>query len=273
MYNKSAKINKGLTVMKDNDKPIGVFDSGVGGISVLKEAKALMPNENFIYYGDNKNAPYGVKTEEEIQQLSLACGEYLLKKGVKAIVMACNTATSAAVRLMRSEYQIPVISIEPAVKPALETSYSGDIIVLATEGTISQPRYHELLKRLGAEDRVINVPCRGLVTLIEKGNLNGEEMKDYIRCIFAPFHSDQVDTVVLGCTHYSFIKENIKDFLYKNLRGKRQVIDGNAGTVKQLRHVLEEKNLLSENKKKGKVRFYSSGGRKYTNLMKRLYRL
>ncbi len=259
--------------MENNEKPIGFFDSGVGGVSVLKEAVALMPNEDYIYYGDNANAPYGTKTEEEIQQLSLACGQFLIDKGVKAIVMACNTATSAAVRLMRTEYNIPVISIEPAVKPAIETSYNGDIIVLATEGTISQPRYNQLLERLGAKDRVINVPCKGLVTLIEDGDLNAGELNEYIRCIFAPFHSDPVDTVVLGCTHYSFIKDKIKAFLYENFRGKRQVIDGNFGTVKQLKRVLEEHELLTRSSRKGSVTFYSSGGSKYTKMMKRLFRM
>jgi len=259
--------------MSDLNKPIGIFDSGVGGVSVLKEAIKLLPNEDFIYYGDNKNAPYGTKTEKEIQDLSLACGDFLMGKGVKAIVMACNTATSVAVRQMRAQYSIPVISIEPAVKPAMETSYDGDIIVLATEGTLSQPRYNLLLERLDAKDRVINIQCKGLVTLIEKGNMNSSALDEYIRCIFAPYHSHRVDTVVLGCTHYSFVKNKIKRFLYQQFSGNRHVIDGNNGTVRQLKRVLQERNLLTDKTTRGKIRFYSSGGYKYIRLMKRLFRM
>jgi len=259
--------------MNYNDRPIGIFDSGVGGVSVLKEALKVLPNENYIYFGDNKNAPYGSKTEEEIQQLSLACGEFLIEKNVKAMVMACNTATSAAVRMMRAKYNMPVISIEPAVKPALEKSYNGDIIVLATEGTINQSRYNKLLERLDASDRVINVPCKGLVTIIEKGDLNSKELSEYIRCIFAPYHADNVDAVVLGCTHYSFVRDKIKHYLYDNFHGKRQVYDGNEGTVKQLKRVLDEQGLLSTSSKKGKIEFYSSGGPKYVKLMKKLFNM
>ncbi len=259
--------------MSNSKKPIGIFDSGVGGVSVLKAAVELLPNEDFIYYGDNAHAPYGTKTEQEIQDLSLACGDFLQAKGVKAIVMACNTATSVAVRQMREEYDMPVISIEPAVKPAMETSYDGDIIVLATEGTLSQPRYNLLLERLNAKERVINIQCKGLVTLIEKGDMDSGELDEYIRCIFAPYHSHRVDTVVLGCTHYSFVKNKIKRFLYDNFHGNRHVIDGNGGTVRQLKRVLEERGLLTDSAKKGKITFYSSGGRHYIRLMKRLFRM
>lgn len=259
--------------MDNSNKPIGIFDSGVGGVSVLKEAVKLLPNEDFIYYGDNAHAPYGIKTEKEIQDLSLACGDFLISKGVKAIVMACNTATSVAVRQMREQYSIPVISIEPAVKPAMETSFDGDIIVLATEGTLSQPRYNLLLERLHAKERVINIQCKGLVTLIEKGDVDSGELDEYIRCVFAPYHSHRVDTVVLGCTHYSFVKNRIKQFLYENFHGNRHVIDGNNGTVRQLKRVLEEKELLTNSEKKGKISFYSSGGKKYIRLMKRLFKM
>ncbi len=270
----STTVKEGLKyLMSNSSKPIGFFDSGVGGVSVLKEAVKLLPNENFIYYGDNANAPYGTKTEQEIQDLSLACGDFLISKGVKAIVMACNTATSVAVRQMREQYSIPVISIEPAVKPAMETSYDGDIIVLATEGTLAQPRYNLLLERLHATERVINVQCKGLVTLIEKGKINSKEMDEYIRCIFAPYSSHRVDTVVLGCTHYSFVKNKIKQFLYENFHGNRHVIDGNGGTVRQLKRVLEEKGLLTASTKKGKITFFSSGDRKFIRLMKRLYQM
>lgn len=259
--------------MSINTKPIGVFDSGVGGVSFLKQAIKILPFENFIYFGDNLNAPYGSKTEAEIQELSLACADFLYKKDVKAIVIACNTATSASVKMMRKKYNLPVISIEPAVKPALENAESGKVVVLATRGTIALKRYHTLLNRLDAEEKVINIPCEGLVGLIEKGDLDSEEINQYIDNVFLPHKSDSIDAVVLGCTHYSFIRDSIDRYLLKNIRGKKQIFDGNTGTVNQLKRVLEDRGIMNLSDIKGNINFYSSGGIKYVKLMERLFKL
>jgi len=243
-----------------NSKPIGFFDSGVGGISVLKTAFMKMPYENYIYYGDNKNAPYGEKTEERIKELSLAAGEFLFKKNVKAIVMACNTATSAAVLMMRERFSIPVISMEPAVKPALETQ--GKIIVLATLATVSQARYIGLIERLSARDKVISVGCGGLPELIERGETGGTQVLGCIeKCLSGINRDMRVGAAVLGCTHYSFIESLIKSRIDKTFNADCRIFDGRHGTVRRLRDVLEIEGLLSgEDKTAGGIEFYSSRG-------------
>ena len=176
---------------KKNTLPIGFFDSGVGGIALLKEAALVMPNEDFIYYGDSLNVPYGNKTEHEIKSLSLSCGEYLFNKGVKAIVMACNTATSISVQMMREQYQIPVISIEPAVKPAVKAAGDGDVIVMATPATISQERYNLLIGRIGSKEKIINISLSRLAQMIETLDLEGVEIAEYLRAKFLPYKGQE----------------------------------------------------------------------------------
>jgi glutamate racemase len=246
--------------MTDNCRPIGFFDSGVGGISVLKTAFTLMPDENYIYYGDNANAPYGEKSEDEIKSLSLAAGRFLFDKGVKAIVIACNTATSAAVKLMREEFNIPVISMEPAVRPALAEAGNGKILVLATAATVSQQRYLSLLERLGAGDRVISVGCSGLVEMIENGQTGREDIHEYLASRLSGLDNIKVDAAVIGCTHYSFVSGEIKSFIDKAYSTDCRVFDGKEGTVAQLRRILKENGLRSGSSSKGSIQFFSSGG-------------
>lgn len=244
--------------MSDKNLPVGFFDSGIGGISVLKEAFTYMPFENYIYYGDNKNAPYGEKTEEEIKNLTLACGEFLYRKGVKAIVIACNTATSAAVLLMREKYNLPVISMEPAVKPAVAALKDGIALVLATPATVNQQRYKKLLNTVGSEERVVSIGCPGLVELIEAGDFESPQIGAYIEDRLREFDGREIDAVVLGCTHYSFIRDNIKRHMDRHFTGMRQIFDGNGGTARQLKRVLEENKILNGSDEKGSVRFYTS---------------
>ncbi len=240
-----------------NSKPIGFFDSGVGGISVLKTAFVRMPCENYIYYGDNLNAPYGEKTEEQIKELSLAAGEFLFQKKVKAIVVACNTATSAAVLMMRERFSIPVISMEPAVKPALATQ--GKIIVLATPATVSQARYLGLLERLGAQDKVISVGCGGLVDLIEQGNTDESKVHECLeKCLSGIDRGINIGAAVLGCTHYSFIEIHIKSYIDKTFNTNCRVFDGRHGTARHLWDVLKSEGLLNSSKATGDIAFYSS---------------
>lgn len=245
--------------MSNNCKPIGFFDSGVGGISVLKSAYQMMPYENYIYYGDNKNAPYGEKTEDEIKELSLAAGAFLFSKGVKAIVMACNTATSAAVKMMRAKYKIPVISMEPAVKPALEEIENGKVLVLATPATVSQKRYLGLLSRLDANDKVINLGCGGLVELIEDGKADEQSVREYLEGKSKELNGAEIDAIVLGCTHYSFIENDIKRYLDKKYNKDYKVFDGRHGTARQLMHVLTDLDILCNKNSSGRVSFLTSG--------------
>lgn len=245
--------------MSDINRPIGFFDSGVGGISVLKTAFLLLPSENYIYYGDSANAPYGEKSEEEIKELSLAAGRFLFDKGVKAIVIACNTATSAAVNQMREEFNIPVISMEPAVRPALAEIKEGKILVLATAATVSQKRYLKLIERLNAEDKVVSIGCSGLVEMIEGGKTSQGELDAYFDNILVDIKNLMIDAAVIGCTHYSFIHKEIKNYIDRTLNTDCLIFDGKDGTSHQLRRVLEDNNMLRSDSEEGKVEFFTSG--------------
>ena len=232
-------------------RPIGVFDSGIGGISLLRNMRALLPKERFIYYGDEKNAPYGTKTEEEILALSRRDVDFLLSFDVKAVVIACNTATSAAAKSLRSELSLPVIGIEPALKPAQLSRRGGAIAVLATPATLRQSKFLKLMELYG--EGAIPVPCPGLMEFAEKGIMQGKELDDFLTELLEPVKSLSLDGAVLGCTHYSFLAGAIR----KALGGVR-LFDGNDGTARQLRRVLAERQLLSD-AQEGSVQFYTSG--------------
>ena len=188
--------------------PIGFFDSGVGGLSVLKEALKIMPNENYIYFGDSKNAPYGVKDFKEVKALTYEAVEFLLSKGAKGLVIACNTATSAAVAALRVTYpKIPIVGIEPAVKPAVKLKRPGKIIIMATPVTLKLEKFHKLLDLYKDEAEIIPMPCAGLMEFVEAGNINGKETVEYLKEKFAQYNKNDIASIVLGCTHYPFIKD------------------------------------------------------------------
>jgi glutamate racemase len=243
---------------KISERPVGFFDSGVGGLSVLKTAFSLMPDENYIYFGDNANAPYGEKSEDEIKALSMAAGEFLFSKGVKVIVVACNTATSAAIQLMRDTFNLPVISMEPAVKPALSALKGGKVLVLATPATVLQARYLNLLERLDAQDKVISVGCSGLVELIEEGRTDEASVHAYLEKRLEHLAGQQIDAVVLGCTHYSFVESPIKSYIDSAFHTDCPVFDGRHGTARQLQHVLDEQGIRRSAGTPGSVQFFSS---------------
>ncbi len=228
--------------------PIGVFDSGVGGISVLRELKALMPNEDYIYLGDSANAPYGTKTLEQVVKLVLADAAYLYEKGVKALVVACNTATSAAILTLREEYQdIPVIGIEPALKPAVLSKEHPTVVVMATPMTIKEEKFQKLMQRFETEAEIIPLPCKGLMEFVERGELEGAELEGYLQKLFAPYK--KVDAVVLGCTHYPFVKKTIQKVLGEDT----MLFDGGAGTARETKRRLEQCGLLNPSCEKGTV--------------------
>lgn len=235
-----------------NSNPIGVFDSGLGGVSVLRNMCSLLPKEHFIYFGDDKNAPYGTKTEEEILRLAIDDVSFLLEKNVKAIVIACNTATSAAAEHLRRTLSVPVIGMEPALKPASLSRRNGIIGVMATPATLKQKKFRLLYEKYG--EHALPIPCPGLMEFAEKGILSGEEIDSFLENLFKPFKEKYpLESVVLGCTHYVFLKRAIQ----KALPGIT-LYDGNEGTARQLKRVLEERNWLN-NEGKGSVAMYTSG--------------
>ncbi len=237
-------------------KPIGFFDSGIGGISVLREAIRLLPGEDFIYFGDSKNAPYGIKTVDEVKELTFNAVNFLIGKNVKAIVIACNTATSAAIIDLRKKYSsiMPVIGIEPALKPAVELKRKGQIIIMATPMTLSEKKFSNLMKNYKNHAKIQPMPCPGLVELIEKGILEGEEIESYLKEKIEPLKKQGIAAIVLGCTHYPFIKE----MLSKILNYEVPIIDGSVGTTMQLKRQLVRYNIVNGKKEYGKVEMYNS---------------
>ena len=254
-------------------RPIGIFDSGLGGVSVLKEALKWLPNENFIYFGDSKNVPYGEKTQQEIERLSFACADFLVDRGVKVIVVACNTATGAAIRDIREHFSLPVISVEPAIKPACEHKGDGKVLMMATPVTISLERYQALQQRMPDPDRVINVACPGLADRVEKYVGEADKFEELLEAYLGRYRGLKIDGIVLGCTHYIFIKNVITEYAKRNFSGSCRLYDGNEGTVKQIKHVLEENGLLNSNGDRH-VEFYTSGEReKIVPLFEKLIRV
>jgi len=254
--------------MNKSNKPIGVFDSGLGGITVLAQLQKLMPNENFIYFGDSKNAPYGTKTEEEVKKHTTDCITKLINIGVKAIVIACNTATSVAASYLRKELDIPIIGIEPAVKPAALKYEGKNIYVMATPITLKKEKFLNLMESYSYICNIIPVPCPNLVEIIEKGIISGKEIDDYITNLFKPFDIEKISAIVLGCTHYPFIKEALK----KHFTHDVDIIDGGYGTAKETKRRLVENNLNNQSNSFGKIEFINSKNDEYEiTLMNKMF--
>ncbi|AKL94265.1 glutamate racemase MurI [Clostridium aceticum] len=226
---------------------IGVFDSGVGGISVLAELICSLPKEKYIYYGDSKNAPYGVRPTAEVKELSFHVVNKLLEKGIKGLVVACNTATSGAIEDLRRKLDIPIVGMEPALKPAMALNKKGKIIVMATPVTLREKKFNRLIEELHNKEGVIKLPCPGLVEIIERTGGKGIEIQHYLKKIYASINMEEVTAIVLGCTHYIFIKEEITKLIDDTIH----LIDGNKGTANQLKRLLIEHHLLREEQANG----------------------
>ncbi|MCH4887379.1 glutamate racemase [Acidaminobacter sp. JC074] len=245
---------------------IGIFDSGMGGLSVLYEAKKRLPNESFIYFGDSKNAPYGIKTKEEVIERCIEICDYLMTRHVDAIVVACNTATSAAIKVLRDKYPIPIIGMEPALKPAVESNKGKAIAVMATPMTLKEEKFNDLLNKVASSTSVYKVPAPKIVELIEEEMLESEEILPVLEAYFRDI-KDNIESVVLGCTHYLFIK----DFIYDLLGQDIELIDGNLGTVNQLKKKLLENNYKSEENRF--VEIINSAGKSKVDLSKKLLKV
>jgi len=239
----------------DQSAPIGFFDSGLGGISVLQQTRMLLPGEDYLYFGDSLHAPYGVRPVEEVEALSTRAAELLLGMGAKAIVIACNTATSAAAAVLRQKYpEVPIIGIEPALKPAVERHPGGRILVMATAMTLKEQKFHDLWTQFDGQAEIIPVPCSGLMEFVERGILDGDELEAFLLEKLSPFTKVPVDAVVLGCTHYPFLRPVLRRIL-----GQRtEILDGADGVARQLRRQLEQADGLRASSAEGQVRFLNS---------------
>lgn len=237
------------------DRPVGVFDSGVGGLSILARIHQLLPHESLLYVADSAHAPYGPKGDAFILERSRAIVDFLISKDVKAIVVACNTATAAAVKQLREEYTLPIIGMEPAVKPASGKSKSGIIGVLATEGTLASDKFVELKHRFDGKAEIITQPCPGLVEEIEKLEPDEAVIDRLLREYISPLLAKGVDTLVLGCTHYTFITRQIGEVAGANVA----IIDTDDAVARRLGSVLDEKGLLNADGVTGETVFFSSG--------------
>jgi len=236
-----------------NNNPIGVFDSGIGGLTVLKKITEILPNERYIYYADTDNVPYGTKPKEEVKKYINQAVEFLISKNVKAIVIACNTATSIAVKELRETYTIPIIGIEPAAKPAVENRGNKKVLIMATPTTIKEEKLKYLLENLDAKEYVDLIAMPKLVEFAENKDFESEDVKEYIQEQLKEYNLEDYSELVLGCTHFPFFKDILFNIFPKHI----QIIDGSKGVANRLKSVLEENNLLGNNQLE--IEYYYSG--------------
>lgn len=241
-----------------NTNPIGIFDSGVGGTSIWKAINALLPHENTMYLADSANAPYGSKGKEAITNLSIKNTEYLLEKGCKLIVVACNTATTNAIGLLREQYQVPFIGIEPAIKPAALNSKTKAIGILATKGTLTSELFYTTTSLYAYGLKVIEQDGEGLVELIEMGKVDSGEMRTILKDYLKPMLDANIDYLVLGCTHYPYLIPLLLELLPKHIK----IIDSGEAVARQTKAILEKYNLMNLQLSTSKNQFYTNGNPK-----------
>ena len=240
----------------NSTSPIGIFDSGVGGISVLRAIREQMPEENVIYFGDQGHIPYGPRPMEQIRDFSEAITNFLLTHDAKIIVVACNTASAAALKYLREKFpDISFVGMEPAVKPAAEHTQTGKVGVLATPATFQSALYASVVERFANGVELFQNTCNGLVQQIEHGHLDGEETRKILEEALSPMMEKNIDTVVLGCTHYPFVIPLIQRIVGDHVR----VIDPAPSVAKQVRRLLEAGGRKSQSSARGEVKFYTSG--------------
>ena len=237
-----------------SNKPIGIFDSGIGGTSIFKEIHSLLPAEHFIYLADSKHAPYGNKTKDEIVHLSIKNTELLLDEGCKIIVVACNTATTNAISYFREKYEVPFIGIEPAIKPAALKSRTKVVGILATRGTLSSQLFHKTTDLYASGIKVIEQVGEGIVPLIETGQLNSKKMLALLKNYIDPMIKADIDYLVLGCTHYPYLIPILEKMLPK----KVTIIDSGLAVAKQTQAILKANDLLNSNMTKPLIKLYSN---------------
>ncbi len=238
----------------NDPRPIGIFDSGVGGTSIWKEIHQLLPSEKTIYLSDSKNAPYGIKSRDEIIQLSIKNTEKLLAMDCKLIVVACNTATTNAIRVLRDTYNVPIIGIEPAIKPAALKSKNRAIGILATKGTLASDLFAQTSELYTRDIKVIEVEGNGLVELIESGKKDSKEARDLLELLLEPMLKVNIDHLVLGCSHYPYLIPVLREILPAEV----QIIDSGEAVARQTRTILERNQLLNTTGQDSVPEFYTN---------------
>jgi glutamate racemase len=251
----SAAVDPPLLPVQKPNKSIGVFDSGVGGLSVLQRIRVELPHETLLYVADSSHAPYGNKPVEFIVRRSFAITEFLLERGAKAIVVACNTATAAAIAPLRARFDIPIIGIEPALKPAVATTRTGVVGILATGNTVASDKFANLLDRHGHQARVLVQPCPGLADCVENGDLRGPRPQALLVRYLQPLLEQNADTLVLGCTHYPFLIPVIQSLAGPNV----MILDPGPAVARQLRHRLAAEELIDSGGVAGSEYYFTSG--------------
>jgi glutamate racemase len=241
--------------MRSDERPIGVFDSGVGGLSVLRAIRDDLPAEDILYVADSGYAPYGDKPREFIEQRAIAIVEFLLRERVKAVVVACNTATGAAVDTLRTSFALPIVAMEPAVKPAAATTRSGVVGILATTQTLASSKFMKLVDAHSSGARLLVQPCPGLVDLVEEGDVSGARARALVERYVRPLLEQDADTLVLGCTHYPFLRPIIQELAGPAV----SLIDPAVAVARELRRRLDASGLLRGGGHAGTERFWSSG--------------
>ncbi len=238
-----------------NTNPIGIFDSGLGGLSVWKEVVKVLPNENIIYYADSANCPYGSKSESEIINLSKRIVDFLIENKCKLVIVACNTATAAAIDYLRANYSIPFVGMEPAVKPASLNSQTKSIAVLATEGTFNGRLYKETSQRF-TKDVNLNIKVgENLVDIVENNLINEKSTEIHLRNLIQPLIELNIDHLVLGCTHYPFLIPVLKNILPANVN----ILDPSPAIAKQAKRILMKENIVNDASNKPNYKFYTTG--------------
>lgn len=241
--------------MPDLRAPIGVFDSGMGGISVLRELVRCMPNESFIFFGDSLHAPYGIRSADEVRLLTEHAVEHFIDFGVKAVVIACNTATSAAAKLLRAKYpELPIIGLEPALKPAVLANPGGRVLVMATPLTLRERKFADMMDRYREQAEIITQPAPVLVEYVERDLLDSSALHVYLENLLLPYREDRVDAVVLGCTHFPFARKQIADALGYPV----EFFDGGNGAARETKRLLQCAGMLTDRTEKARVTFENS---------------
>jgi len=261
-----------VDVAKEKRKEIFVriafFDSGIGGLTVLKEALSVMPNAEYIYYADTKNVPYGVKSKNDVRKFIIAAIDFLSEKDIQVLVVACNTATSVVINNLRNKFDFPILGMEPAIKPAIIKNSGKKILVSATSLTLKENKLETLITKLDTNQRIEKMEMDSLVTFAEKFDFNSTNVQLYLQAKLTHVKYEEFETIVLGCTHFLYYKRQIQEIT----GNKIEIIDGTKGTVNNLVNTIRT-NQLKNNYKEKNIKFYSSGVEDNMNRVKKLLEL